>query len=439
MNNAILFPRYRDGQGGPGITRIEPSQGGAQLLQQIVTTYFDAVIRRAILGQSLSGEAAATGLGSGVAAFHQDTLQRIIKYDAAGLAESLTADFVRSLSLFINPKLLAPVAVQRGQAERGRVPGGLSRVLRDGRSGGRGLPTRGDRRSCPPQGFLDPVQDGRDESSACGQAPIGTLSWGQTAPTTGWCPGGSWCSSGTRGTAGQPRPGLPRPTPWGVPVVLVPCSYANVEPDEGSPYASLCEHRNGRSGADSEPGRGRQGPQVRRRSCGASADSVHPATITAGDAGSSGAVAVLPEAVDDLTAHYLAAWAGIYHDLPGVVIFRSDPEGPDRAYSLTLTGQASPGGTGPGLELADLRQRALLQTRGKQTLILLDLGGFARDSVERLADLLDQQGVLDGPVLESAGHGDYLGGSNPCRKPAGLPPGNPGLRGRRESRDSPAA
>lgn len=94
-NNTILFPRYRDGStGGPGIQRVEPSQAGSQLLQALISTYFDNVIRRYILGQNLTSETAGTGLGSGVADLHADTFARLVKYDAINLAETLTTDLV---------------------------------------------------------------------------------------------------------------------------------------------------------------------------------------------------------------------------------------------------------------------------------------------------------------------------------------------------------
>jgi hypothetical protein len=103
-NNTILFPRYKDAaNGGPGIQRIEPSNGGAALLQSLVTGYFDTVIRRYILGQTLSSEAQGTGLGSGVADLQAGTQASITKYDAVGLQESLTQDFVRVLHRYNVP------------------------------------------------------------------------------------------------------------------------------------------------------------------------------------------------------------------------------------------------------------------------------------------------------------------------------------------------
>jgi len=107
--NAILFPRYREnGNAGPGMDRFEPSQSGVQLIQQLVTTYFDDVMRKFILGQDLTSTAEPTGLGSGVAALHGQTFSRIISYDAISLGESLTADLVVPMQKFMGKDNLPP-------------------------------------------------------------------------------------------------------------------------------------------------------------------------------------------------------------------------------------------------------------------------------------------------------------------------------------------
>lgn len=108
QNTSILFPRYSDGKAGPGIERLDPSQSGAQMMFQLITEYFDRVIRRVILGQSLSAEAGSTGLGSGVAELHADTLNKIITYDARNLQETLTKDFVSVISRHIDPTRRCP-------------------------------------------------------------------------------------------------------------------------------------------------------------------------------------------------------------------------------------------------------------------------------------------------------------------------------------------
>jgi len=108
-NHTILMPRYRDNStGGPGIDRIEPSNNGAQLLENLVTQYYDAQIRRYILGQDLTSEAGPGGT-DGVATLHGETYNRIIKYDAENLASTLTEDFVRVLQKYNVPHDIPPL------------------------------------------------------------------------------------------------------------------------------------------------------------------------------------------------------------------------------------------------------------------------------------------------------------------------------------------
>jgi phage gp29-like protein len=92
-DNSVLLPQ----SGTEKIYDIdikEPNAGRAQVFMELVN-WFSGKIKEAILGQSLSSEAASTGLGSGVANLHADTLSRIIRYHADALADSLTTDFVR--------------------------------------------------------------------------------------------------------------------------------------------------------------------------------------------------------------------------------------------------------------------------------------------------------------------------------------------------------
>lgn len=75
----------------------EPNAGRAQIFMELVN-WFSSKIKEAILGQSLSSEAGGTGMGSGVASLHADTLSRIIRYHADALADSMTTDFVRVIA-----------------------------------------------------------------------------------------------------------------------------------------------------------------------------------------------------------------------------------------------------------------------------------------------------------------------------------------------------
>ena len=92
-DNSVLLPQ----SGTDKIYDIdikEPNAGRAQVFMELVN-WFSGKIKEAILGQSLSSETGGTGLGSGVASLHADTLSRIIRYHADALADSLTNDFVR--------------------------------------------------------------------------------------------------------------------------------------------------------------------------------------------------------------------------------------------------------------------------------------------------------------------------------------------------------
>lgn len=94
-NRAILLPRMKDG--GPGykpVERFEAGTASSSFLQELLTSYFDDLIVRLILGQTLTTGTASTGLGSGVASAHQMTFEQIVKYDATGLQETLTEDYL---------------------------------------------------------------------------------------------------------------------------------------------------------------------------------------------------------------------------------------------------------------------------------------------------------------------------------------------------------
>jgi len=104
--NIILVPRPMGAEGmAYGVERIEPGMSGAQALKDILTEYFGHQIKRYILGQTLTTEAEATGLGSNLASIHLDTYLQIIRYDAVNLQETLTRQLVRPLVKFNWPEL----------------------------------------------------------------------------------------------------------------------------------------------------------------------------------------------------------------------------------------------------------------------------------------------------------------------------------------------
>ena len=79
------------------VQHIEPGMAGANAVRELIEGYFAHKIKRYILGQILTSEAEATGLGSGVADAHLGTYADIIRYDAVKLGETLTTDLVRPL------------------------------------------------------------------------------------------------------------------------------------------------------------------------------------------------------------------------------------------------------------------------------------------------------------------------------------------------------
>jgi hypothetical protein len=96
--NQLFFPKPPGMDGNPYDLRIvEPGFQGIDMLLQIQDKYFGHRIKRYIIGQTLTTEADATGLGSGVADAHKDTLSQIIRYDAHNLEETLTHETVRPI------------------------------------------------------------------------------------------------------------------------------------------------------------------------------------------------------------------------------------------------------------------------------------------------------------------------------------------------------
>jgi len=104
--NIVLVPRHPDSDIlSSDVKRIEPGMAGADILDRIIREYFGHQMKRYILGQILTSEAAATGLGSGVANLHLDTYLQIIHYDAINLGETLTTDLLQPLQAYNWPEL----------------------------------------------------------------------------------------------------------------------------------------------------------------------------------------------------------------------------------------------------------------------------------------------------------------------------------------------
>lgn len=86
-----------------GVEHIEPGLQGVDRLLEVIKTYFGHKIKRYILGQTLTSEADATGLGSGVSDAHLATFADIVAYDSRNLEETLSEDFVRHVQLWNFP------------------------------------------------------------------------------------------------------------------------------------------------------------------------------------------------------------------------------------------------------------------------------------------------------------------------------------------------
>jgi hypothetical protein len=95
---ALIYPRWNSER--PDVNKVERLEVGTAsqaLMWNLIDQYFDPIIARYILGQTLSHDTGTTGLGSGVAKLHQQTLDEIIKYDAINLQETLQTDLVNVL------------------------------------------------------------------------------------------------------------------------------------------------------------------------------------------------------------------------------------------------------------------------------------------------------------------------------------------------------
>lgn len=97
QEHIVLMPIPPGEVGDYGVDIIEPGFGGIEVIQNLIHEYFGHRIKRYILGQILSSESDATGLGSGVAELHTDTLLQIIKFDSINLEETLTSDLLQTL------------------------------------------------------------------------------------------------------------------------------------------------------------------------------------------------------------------------------------------------------------------------------------------------------------------------------------------------------
>ncbi len=105
--NIVLVPKPIGEEGQSyGLDRIEPGMAGADIVKDILQNYFGHLIKRYILGQTLTSEAESTGLGSNLASVHLDTYLQIIKYDAVNLEETVTTELVDRIKGYNFPEML---------------------------------------------------------------------------------------------------------------------------------------------------------------------------------------------------------------------------------------------------------------------------------------------------------------------------------------------
>ncbi|MBX3422224.1 MAG: DUF935 family protein [Pirellulaceae bacterium] len=103
--SVVLCPVYAGEQSDMfGVEHIEPGMAGVDSMLTVIKEFFGHKIKRYILGQTLTSEADATGLGSGVADAHLATFADIVQYDAINLEETLTQDFLRPIQLWNFPR-----------------------------------------------------------------------------------------------------------------------------------------------------------------------------------------------------------------------------------------------------------------------------------------------------------------------------------------------
>ncbi|MEM6798549.1 MAG: DUF935 family protein [Planctomycetota bacterium] len=86
------------------VQRIEPGMAGVAELKEVIENYFGHQIKRYILGQTLTTEASATGLGSNLADVQLETFMQHVRYDSLLLGETLTEEVVEPIKRFNFPE-----------------------------------------------------------------------------------------------------------------------------------------------------------------------------------------------------------------------------------------------------------------------------------------------------------------------------------------------
>jgi len=98
QENVAVFP-VLGGNPTDFLQHIETNGIGYDVLYNLIT-HFEEIMRRGFLGQNLSSQSAATGLGSGVADLQAGTFENIILYDSSCLAETIDQQLVQKILKF---------------------------------------------------------------------------------------------------------------------------------------------------------------------------------------------------------------------------------------------------------------------------------------------------------------------------------------------------
>jgi len=105
--NVIFFPRpLGEDASMYDYNVVENGIAGMDTIKDLVDQYFGTRIKLVILGQPLTSEAHGTGLGSGVADAHLDTLQQIINFDARAQEETISDELVLPIQRYNIPETL---------------------------------------------------------------------------------------------------------------------------------------------------------------------------------------------------------------------------------------------------------------------------------------------------------------------------------------------
>lgn len=92
-NTSMLMPWWPTVTFDP-IRRFEASTASPAFIQELVTKYFDELIKLVIVGQTLTSGTGPTGLGSGTAQAHQLTFDNRVKFHSTALDETKSRDIL---------------------------------------------------------------------------------------------------------------------------------------------------------------------------------------------------------------------------------------------------------------------------------------------------------------------------------------------------------